>query len=115
MTRRDPLELTEAQFLRQLVDLAAILGWHYVHFRPAQTSHGSRTPVQGPLGKGWPDLLLIHPERKRTMFRELKADAGHLSPEQREVIVILTAAGLDAGTWKPADLDSGRIVAELQG
>ena len=112
MTRRDPLELTEAQFLRQLVDLAAILGWHYVHFRPAQTSRGWRTPVQGPLGKGWPDVTLVRERDRRLVFVELKSATGKLEPEQERVLSILRAAGCETYVWRPADLDEAYRVLD---
>lgn len=97
--------LTEAQFLRQFLDLAAILGYHYVHFRPAQTSHGWRTPVQGPLGKGWPDVTLVRERDRRLVFVELKSATGKLDPEQERVLSILRAAGAETYTWRPADTE----------
>ncbi len=48
------------------------------------------------------------------LFRELKSAKGVLSPEQKVWLAALTAAGADAGVWKPADLASGRIEAELK-
>jgi len=92
-------ELTEAEFLRQVIDLAEIYHWSYVHFRPAQTARGWRTPVQGPLGKGWPDLILVRGDR--IMAVELKAMAGRITPEQLEVLSILDNAGVDTAIWKP--------------
>jgi hypothetical protein len=48
--------ITEAAFLRQVLDLAKLRGWRTAHFRPAQTSRGWRTAVQGD-GAGFPDLV----------------------------------------------------------
>jgi hypothetical protein len=50
--------ITEAAFLRQVLDLAKLRGWRTAHFRPAQTSRGWRTAVQGD-GAGFPDLVLL--------------------------------------------------------
>lgn len=104
--------MTETEFQRQVTDLAEILGWSWVHFRPAQTSKGWRTPVSGPLGKGWVDLVLVRPKDQRTIFAELKADKGKCSVEQLEVHDLMLRAGLHVETWRPADFD--HIVKVLQ-
>jgi hypothetical protein len=93
--------VTESDLLRAVTDMAAIYGWEWVHFRPAQTSRGWRTPVQGPLGKGWPDLVLVHPSKGRLLFAELKSDTGSLSPAQVYVHSILPVH-----VWRPRDLDA---------
>ena len=95
--------MNEADFLVQVTDLAAIYHWSWVHFRPAQTSKGWRTPVQGPLGLGWPDLILVHPARRRVLLVELKTERGRLSPAQEEVHGLLRAAGADVRVWHPTD------------
>lgn len=100
--------MIESDFLLQITKLAEILGWRWVHFRPAQTAHGWRTPVQGPLGAGWPDLVLV---RERLVFAELKVDGKHASPAQIEVGADLAYAGASWFVWHPADFDA--IVAEL--
>lgn len=111
------MTLTEQQFAAQIVGpsgLATILGWLAAHFRPAQTARGWRTPVSGELGKGWPDWVLVHPARHRLLVRELKTDAGRVSPEQAWVLEQLRAGGVDADIWRPVDMESGRIEAELR-
>ncbi len=96
--------ITEAQFQVQIVQLAAIMGWANVHFRPAQTRHGWRTPVSGPLGAGWPDLVLVRGER--LLFVELKRDGGKLTPAQEEVLRILGGTGAECYVWRPRDFDA---------
>lgn len=64
---------------------------------------------------GFPDLVLASGRRSRLLFRELKTDSGRLRPEQKTMLAVLEACGQDAGVWRPADLLSGRIVAELRG
>ena len=100
--------ISEADFLRQVTDLADLYGWRWVHFRPAQTLRGWRTPVSGPLGKGWPDLVLVKPERG-VIFAELKGDKGRPTPEQAEVLrwLHLTGVGtcVSAYVWRPRDFD----------
>ena len=93
---------TEAEFQRWVTELAEVLGWSHVHFRPAMTSKGYRTPVSGPLGKGWPDLVLV---RERVIFAELKSDKGKLSPEQDWVLGELRRAGAEVYVWRPRDRD----------
>jgi hypothetical protein len=36
---------------------------------------------------------------------EIKAEGGRLTPEQRDVLASLRAAGIDARTWWPKDWD----------
>lgn len=105
--------MTEADLMVAVVDMAAVLGWQYVHFRPAQTRQGWRTPVQGPLGKGWPDLFLLSTRRGRSIFAELKDEKGTLSQDQLEVQALLLEAGETYHVWRPADLDNGAIQAAL--
>lgn len=60
---------------------------------------------------GWPDLVLVG---RQIIFRELKSATGTLRPEQREWRDMLSAAGADWAIWRPEDLKSGRIEAELR-
>lgn len=95
--------------------MAHALGWHGVHFRPARTRHGWRVPVSGDMGKGWPDLVLVHPRRGRVIVAELKSDGGRVEAEQLGVLELFAnVPGVLAVIWRPRDLDSGAILAELQ-
>ena len=60
------------------------------------------TPVAAD-GAGFVDLVLVHPARGVTLFRELKARKGRMSPAQEQWGVWLTAGGNDWGVWRPAD------------
>lgn len=60
---------------------------------------------------GWPDLVLVG---GRVIFRELKSATGDLRPEQRDWRDLLHAAAADWAIWRPIDLESGRIEAELR-
>lgn len=73
--------------MAQVTQLAELRGWQWAHFRPAMTAKGWRTPVSGPLGKGWPDLVLVR--RDRIIFAELKADRGALTADQERVLRLL--------------------------
>lgn len=63
--------------------------------------------------RGWPDWVITGP--RGALFRELKSERGVLSPDQRRVGSMLTRAGLDWAVWKPRDLFSGVIAAQLAG
>lgn len=82
-------KLREIDLQRQVVQLAGILGWENVHFRPAMTKHGWRTPGSGTMAKGWPDLTLIRARDRRLIFAELKAEAGSLTDEQTRTLLAL--------------------------
>jgi len=95
--------ITEAEFQRQLIDLASMLGWSWGHFRPAKTNRGWRVPVSGPLGAGWPDLVLVREDR--LIFAELKRSRKHPpSPDQRFVLELLKGVA-ETYLWTPDDLD----------
>lgn len=93
--------VTERDWQRQVTDAAELLGWHWAHFRPARTERGWRTPVSGPLGAGFPDLILVR--RDRLILAELKAEGANLSPPQRAVHAALRDA-VELHTWRPSDL-----------
>ena len=95
--------VSEADFMAQVTQLATLLGYVWCHFRPAMTSKGYRTPVSGPLGKGWPDLVLVRGER--IIFAELKRDGAKPTPEQTEVLATLAKTG-EAYVWQPKDFEA---------
>lgn len=98
------IPMTEAQFQRQVTDTATRLGWQWLHVRPVGDSQGRwRTPTFGPLGKGWPDLVLLKGDR--LLFAELKGQKGLLSEAQKEVIEHLQDAGLLVYVWRPSDFN----------
>lgn len=97
--------MSEREFQSIVVELAQLHGYELAYH-----THDSRRSTPG-----FPDLVLVSTRRARVLFRELKTDKGRVSPDQHTWIDGLTAAGADAGVWRPADLVSGRIVAELSG
>ena len=119
--------MSEAKFQEAVVRLARDLGWgqsaqawsrqseELAHYAP-----GTPNPLAGlvfhprfSVGSepGWPDLTLLRRRDGRVLFRELKAEAGRLSGRQAAVLDLLTACGLDAGLWRPSDME--RIGREL--
>jgi len=98
------IPLTEAQFQKQVTDLAARLGWSWLHIERMGNDQGRwRTPVSGPLGTGWPDLVLIR--RGSLIFAELKAQRGQMSPAQRIVMMELVRVA-PYYVWRPSDFNS---------
>lgn len=110
------ITLREVEFMAQVTELAELRGWQWVHFRPGRTEHGWRTPVSGPLGKGWPDLFMVRQRDKRMIFAELKRDGVKPSLEQVETLALLESVGVtlshhwdqqavpvEVCIWRPAD------------
>lgn len=103
--------MSEDDLLRAVVDLAALHRCRLHHQRPARTAGGRwRSAVVG--DPGWPDLVIAGPAG--TLIRELKRQVGRTSPDQVEWIRLLRAGGLDVDVWRPSDLRSGRIPAEIR-
>mgnify|MGYP001611260731 CR=1 FL=1 len=88
--------LHEDDFQVLVTDLAERLGWSWLHIRPGRTEHGWRTPISGPLGKGFPDLVLLRVRDRRLLFVELKRELEQPDAAQAAV---LAALGTLAGAW----------------
>jgi hypothetical protein len=96
--------VTERDWQQQLIQLAELLDYEYLHVRPAMRQSGRwSTPISGGLGVGWPDLAFAKPGR--FLLVECKAQDGRLTPAQRAVHEALRAAGLEVHTWRPSDVD----------
>jgi hypothetical protein len=100
------------QFENTVMNLCHLAGakkWQ--HQRPGLTASGRwMTAISG--DKGAPDLQIVTRTGKY-LLRELKSGHGKLSPEQKEWMAELVAAGVDAAVWMEADVDSGRVWEEL--
>lgn len=109
---RAAAEMTEAVLQQRVQELATTLGWAWWHApdnRPIRAKSG-RTYVQN-ITPGWPDLVLVR--RGRILYRELKAQTGRVRPDQTRCLALLEEAGGDVGVWRPSDLLSGAIAADL--
>jgi hypothetical protein len=111
--RRPPAGLvlreTEAGFQLWVTDLAQLKGWSWVHFRPARTEHGWRTPVEGDAA-GWVDLMLCRPPR--LIFAELKSERGRLSADQEAWQHKLRACHAEVYIWRPADRPAIKVLLQ---
>jgi hypothetical protein len=101
--------VNEADWQRQVTDLADFLGWTWLHIRPARIRDRHLTPVAGALGPGWFDLTLL---RERLILIELKTDTGRVSGVQRAVHAAATAAGLENYVIRPRDFEFLMAVLE---
>lgn len=97
---------TEARFLARVTDLAQLQGWKWMHIRPGLNERGRyRTPVAGPLGAGWPDLVLVR--NTRLIFAELKAERGRITPLQESVLWVLGGLPqVEVFIWRPRDWET---------
>jgi len=96
--------LTEAQFQKQVTDLATRLGWSWLHIERMGNDQGRwRTPTSGPLGTGWPDLVLIR--RGSLIFAELKAEGKYLTEPQKQVRNLLDYTVHPYYVWRPSDFN----------
>jgi len=85
-------------------ELAEALGWRWYH--PPRA-------VNEKVTAGFPDNTLVNPPR--LLFAELKQQAQHPEPAQREWLDDLAACGVEVYVWRPYDLISGEIRAVLMG
>lgn len=94
-------QLSEALFMGQVTDYASMRGWRWMHIQPGLTDRGRyRTPVSGPLGPGWPDLILIR--GSKIIAAELKSEKGKLTALQARVLNDLEEALIEVHVWKPS-------------
>lgn len=83
--------MDEDALMKGITDTADQSGWLWVHIRPGRTKKGWATPIEGPLGHGWVDLVLVHKDRG-IRFVEVKGDGGKRSLLQEAVGDALTEA-----------------------
>jgi len=98
--------MTEAGLQKLIIQAAQLYGWRISHFRPALTSKGWRTAVEG--HAGFPDLVLA--KDGKVIIAELKTEKGKLSPAQ---VVWQQALGDCYRLWRPSNVP--QILSELRG
>lgn len=99
--------VSEDEMQRLVTDIAGVYGYAWMHVDPLRTSGGLwRTPTHGPLGKGWPDTVLVSRSRQRIVFAELKRELGTVSADQAAVLAFLDAAGFEAHVVRPSTFDA---------
>ena len=98
--------ITEAEWLRTVVEYAQHRGWRVAHFKPAQTPRGQWLTAVAADGAGFPDLVLARDGR--VVFAELKRMTGRLSEEQQAWFEALGRYRSDRSwnetyLWRPCD------------
>lgn len=96
---------SEKDFQQRVINLAESLGYSLIYH-----THDSRRSQPG-----FPDLVLVNPNAKRVLFRELKSAKGRISPDQKLWGEGLLQAGFDFDFWYPKDWASGKIMDQLKG
>lgn len=89
-------DILEKDWQRQVRELAETLGYR----RAYHTFDSRRSDT------GFPDLVLVHPRRKRVVFLELKREKGKLSAAQASWIRDLHCAGAEVYVARPRHLDA---------
>lgn len=110
MNRDNPLRgLSEAEFQRQVVEIARAWGWRSCHVGKARVGKRWVTPTSV---AGFPDLVLVRPPQ--LVFLELKKHGGRTRAEQLDWIGDLQrCAGVEAYIVGPADADDvWRLLAQ---
>lgn len=108
----------EAAFRKQVMDLAALLGYRAVHFKTSLNPRGQHLTVYEGAGKGWPDVFLARPgtqtRRPRLVWIELKAGKNTATPEQEEYLEFLRSCGAEAYLFREGELGAVRAVLDGQ-
>ena len=99
--------MSEKELQDNILELAHALGWLCVHFRPAQTVRGWRTPFTG--DAGFVDTVLAR--RGRVIHVEVKREKGPLGPGQEEWGAAL---GDSYRLWRPSDWFAGVVEEDLR-
>lgn len=92
-----PLNMSEADWQRRVIDYAKLRQWLVAHFRPSRTQSGRwSTAMTGDIG--YPDLTLAR--HGVVVLAELKTQHGVVTPGQK---IWIAASG--AHLWRPSDWD----------
>lgn len=104
------------ELMQQIVDLAMLLGYDWLHVGALRTKFGWRTPTRGTLS-AWPDLTLVRERDHRLIFVECKRELEPVRPDQETVLEVLrslvggyvTVSGqlgllVQVFVWRPSDL-----------
>lgn len=91
-TVRDVLDaqVTERDFMQQIIDLAKLRGWLVYH------THDSRRSEAG-----FPDLVMVR--GGNVLAIEVKSEKGKLTADQEEWLDALDLAIARATCWRPSD------------
>lgn len=94
MKNSPAIVVTERDLREQVRELCELYGW-LIYF--------SWSSIHSP--RGFPDLVLAHPEKKRVIYAELKSEKGKLTPQQEEWIAALGDCGQEVYVWRPENFE----------
>jgi len=81
-------------------------GWLWTHVGRSDLAQLQGQP-------GVPDIIAVHPQRRRMLVLEIKAEHGDYRPFQEAWLDAFRGAGVDARTVRPGDYDA--LIDELAG
>ena len=90
----DPRKITEKIFQEEVRKAALIHGWRFYH--PWLSVHSTG---------GYPDCTMVHANKKRIIFAELKAEGKYLTRDQKQWLDDLKSVGVEAYVWHPSEID----------
>ena len=96
--------MTEKEFMEAVIQLAKIHGYKVMHIRDSRRQVRPGVFVGDSDTAGWPDLICVHPKRKRILAMELKADKGKLTEKQEGWLDALDQAGVPSFVFRPRDM-----------
>ena len=94
--------MTEAELQRTIIDLATLFGWRHYH-----TFNSRRSDP------GFPDLVLLHEDRGRLLFIEVKIESGKPTPAQLAWLDALARCDEEIYIVRPANLDEIQEILTL--
>lgn len=109
--------ITHEELCKAIADAAHRYGWHVAGFRTVrvQRKDGTvyfETPVKED-GRGFPDLLLLNDEKKRSLVIEVKVKNDKLKPEQRAWLEMFDRCGIPAYEIREQDWIDGTVLKVL--
>lgn len=93
----------EKHFQAQVIAAAEFNGWLVYHAHDSRRDVGHGVMVGDTQAAGFPDLVMVHPQRCRILFVELKRDGKGLEPKQWGWHNAITLAGGNCRIWQPGD------------
>jgi hypothetical protein len=95
------IKISEAEFQRQVIDIATWHHWLVDHTPPMRSAKGA-VFTGGLIGKS--DLVLFSLKGKGIIYAELKSETGKVSPSQAVFKNLVTSNGGEYFLWRPSDL-----------
>lgn len=105
---KDPRRMGEADLQRAILQTAELMGYRAYHVVNVSDQLRNSTSV------GFPDLCMVHPERRGAIFAELKDARRKVTRDQQLWLDALSGAREEHYVWRPKDWKSGRIIKILE-